>query len=174
MSTEIDKAIASADLNAFGWQMGNYSHSTPFTSHIFYVRDFHNDQVHLFTIGQQDFDSARINLDRPISVYVDVVARLIKKNSGNKEVPQKDAAQLCNGLVGYIKNTGAYRLWTGLASADERMHAVINLYRLRDGSAMLRPFIIRHDELMLTPADVSGYTSHVSSIDRARHPEWFK
>lgn len=173
MSKEIDRAIASANLNAYGWKIGNHIHSTPFTSHVFYIRDYRDNQIHLVTVGQKDFDSARVNQNIPISSHVNAIGQLIKKCS-KKGMSQKDAGGFSLALVGYIKNTGSYRQWITYASADERMHVVINLYGQKNGLIMLRPFILSYDELMLTPADVTQYTDQVNSMDKKQHPKWFK
>ncbi|HEC8324798.1 TPA: hypothetical protein RG501_RS13195 [Providencia rettgeri] len=172
MSNSIDKDIAAANLNAFGWKLGNHIHSTPFNSHVFYLRDFRDGQIHLLTVGQQDFNSARTNLDMPIGSHVEAIAQLIKK-SGKKALSQKNAGALSFALVNYIKSTGAYRQWATLASPDERMHAVMNLYSQKNGLVRLRPFIVRHDELMLTPNDVMQSTEQIFVMDKARNPDWF-
>ncbi|ENY6785225.1 hypothetical protein ACF1CY_002689 [Providencia rettgeri] len=173
MTAIIDKQISAANLNAFGWQLGDHIHSIPFTSHVFYLRDYRDDQVHLVTIGQRDFDSARTNLDVPIGAHVEAIAQLIKK-SRKKALSQKHAGALSFALVNYIKNTGAYRQWLTLISPGERMHAVMNIYSQKNGLVRLRPFIVRHDELMMTPNDVMQSTEQIFVMDKARNPEWFR
>lgn len=172
MSKMIDKQISAANLNAFGWQLGDYIHSTPFTSHVFYLRDLRDNQLHLLTVGQQEFNSARTNVDMPIGAHVEAIAQLIKK-SGKKALSKKNAGALSFALVNYIKSTGAYRQWLTLAPSGERMHAIMNIYSQKNGLVRLRPFIVRHDELMLTPNDVMQSTEQIFTMDKARNPDWF-
>ncbi|EPZ2110244.1 hypothetical protein BX50_17660, partial [Escherichia coli O145:NM str. 2010C-3521] len=74
-------------------------------------------------------------------------------------------------LVGYAKSTETYRSWRRVSGATERLHMVINIYA---GSELLRPFIARAPETVLTTQELLVFSSQVKSMDVSNHPEWFR
>ncbi|KGM26709.1 hypothetical protein KS18_18605 [Photorhabdus luminescens] len=126
--------------------MDAFNHSNPFESHVIYVRDYRNDHIRLFTIKQADFDTIKL----PLHLTSDTLAP---------------------ALVGYTKSTETYRSWRRVSGATERLHMVINIYA---GSGLLRPFIARAPEIVLTTQEVLVFSSQVKNMDVSNHPEWFR
>ena len=48
---------------------------------------------------------------------------------------------------------------------------IINIYA---GSGLLRPFIARAQETVLTTQEVLVFSSQVKDLDISNHPEWFR
>ncbi len=58
-----------------------------------------------------------------------------------------------------------------MSGVGERLHMVINIYA---GSGLLRPFIARAQETVLTTQEVLVFSSQVKDLDISNHPEWFR
>ncbi|PHM72352.1 hypothetical protein Xekj_00631 [Xenorhabdus sp. KJ12.1] len=174
MTKEIDKEISKHNLSAFGWKIGNFNHSTPFTSNFIYIRDFRYKHMQLFTVSQKDFNELKQEKHIPIYECVNFITQIMKKLSKKKNLNAMENKTIAPILVHYIKNSGCFAQWRSQSSFDERLHMVINIYYERkDNVARLRPFICRPDDLMLTAADFLEYTSNIKIKDEINHPEWF-
>lgn len=169
MKFDYDKSVSNAHLEAAGWDMDAFNHSSPFESHVIYVRDYRSDHTRLFTIKQSDFDSVKLPLLTP-EMLASVVAEFVSKAAKGK-MNIKESANLASALVGYAKSTETYRSWRSVSGATERLHMIINIYA---DSGLLRPFIYRAPQTVLTTQEVLAFSSQVKNIDAANHPEWFK
>lgn len=58
-----------------------------------------------------------------------------------------------------------------MSEETERLHMIINIYA---GSGLLRPFIARAPETVLTIQEVQAFSSQVKNMDVSNHPEWFR
>ncbi|ERT15013.1 hypothetical protein [Photorhabdus temperata] len=170
MEFDYDKSVSSAHLEAAGWGMDAFNHSGPFESHVIYVRDYRNDHVRLFTIKQTDFDTIKMPLHLTSDMLASVVAEFVSKAAKGK-LNTKESDTLAPALVGYTKSTETYRSWRRVSGAKERLHMIINIYA---GSGLLRPFIARTTETVLTTKEMLVLSSQVKNMDTANHPEWFK
>ncbi|MCV5855907.1 hypothetical protein OFN53_35355, partial [Escherichia coli] len=83
----------------------------------------------------------------------------------------KESDTLAPALVGYAKSTETYRSWRRVSGTTERLHMVINIYA---GSGLLRPFIARAPETVLTTQELLVFSSQVKNMDVSNHPEWFR
>lgn len=55
-----DKDFSSLTVEQYGWNLGVFNHSTPFTSHFIYVYDCYKQYVGLISISQEDFNTTKI------------------------------------------------------------------------------------------------------------------
>lgn len=170
MEFNYDKSVSSAHLEAAGWGMDAFNHSNPFDSHVIYVRDYGNDHIRLFTIKQGDFDTIKLPLHLTSDMLASVIAEFVSKAAKGK-LNTKESDTLAPTLVCYAKSTEAYRRWRLVSEETERLHMIINIYA---GSGLLRPFIARAPETVLTIQEVQAFSSQVKNMDVSNHPEWFK
>lgn len=176
MVDEIDKDISKHNLSAYGWDMGVFNHSTPFTSHVIYIRDFRNKQIQLFTISVNDFQQLEVKENIETGECVNFIAQIMKKLSKNKKLNSIEDQALVPILVHYIKNTRSYAHWRTGNSTDERLHMCMNIYYNGKGdpnSVRLRPFIALPPGVMLTVDEFKDCTTTAHDTDRKNHPEWF-
>lgn len=177
MTTEIDKEISKHNLSAFGWQIGEFNHSTPFNSHVIYIRDFRYKHQQLFTVAQKDFYELKPKEDLPTDECVNFIVQIIKKLGKKKRLDDVENRALVPILIHYIKNTRVFAQWRSQASPDDRLHMVMNIYydgKTNAKAARLRPFITMPETLMLTTDEFLDCTTRVYNTDRSNHPEWFK
>ncbi|HAE1244712.1 TPA_asm: hypothetical protein G2922_24670, partial [Salmonella enterica subsp. enterica serovar Typhimurium] len=40
--------------------LGEFNHSTPFTSHFIYITDYHKDNTWMISLSQEDFNTTKI------------------------------------------------------------------------------------------------------------------
>lgn len=177
MTDEIDKEISKHNLSAYGWKMGEFNHSTPFDSHVIYLRDFRYKHQQLFTVAQKDFYQLKVKEDLPKDECVNFIAQIIKKLAKKKKMNEVENQAIVPIMVHYIKSTRVFDQWRSQASPDTRLHMVMNIYH--DGTAnanavRLRPFIVMPDAVMLTVAEFLNCTSQVHDADKKNHPEWFR
>ncbi|EHQ7937243.1 MULTISPECIES: hypothetical protein [Gammaproteobacteria] len=170
MELDYDKLVSNAHLEAAGWGMDAFNHSNPFESHVIYVRDYRNDHIRLFTIKQADFDTIKQPLHLTSDMLASVIAEFISK-AAKGTLNTKESNTLAPALVGYAKSTETYRSWRRVSGVGERLHMVINIYA---GSGLLRPFIARAQETVLTTQEVLVFSSQVKDLDISNHPEWFR
>ena len=170
MEFDYDKSVSNAHLEAAGWGINAFNHSSPFESHVVYVRDYRNDHIRLFTINQRDFDTINIPLDITSDMQASVIAKLVF-TAARRELNTKESNTLALALVGYAKSTETYRSWRRVSGTTERLHMVINIYA---GSGLLRPFIARAPETVLTTQELLVFSSQVKNMDVSNHPEWFR
>nr|WP_222941675.1 hypothetical protein [Xenorhabdus sp. TS4] len=150
--------------------MDAFNHSNPFESHVIYIHDYRNDHIRLFTIKQADFDTINQPLHFTSDMLASVIAEFVSKAAKGK-LNAKESDKLAPTLVGYAKSTETYRSWRRVSGVTERLHMVINIYA---GSGVLKPFIARAHETVLTTQEVMAFSSQVKSMDVSNHPEWFK
>ena len=177
MTNQIDKEISKYNLSAFGWQLGEFNHSTPFNSHVIYLRDFRSKHQQLFTVAQKDFYELKLKEDLPKDECVNFIAQIIKKLAKKKKLNEVERQAIVPIMVHYIKSTRVFAQWRSQASPDTRLHMVMNIYH--DGTTnanavRLRPFIVMPDAVMLTAMEFLDCTSRVYNTDKKTHPEWFK
>ncbi|MBZ3672417.1 hypothetical protein JT305_10055 [Salmonella enterica subsp. enterica serovar Senftenberg] len=169
MEFDYDKSVSNAHLEAAGWGMDAFNHSNPFESHVIYVRDYRNDHIRLFTIKKADFDTIKLPLHLTSDMLASVIAEFVSKAAKGVEYEESDT--LAPALVGYAKSTETYRSWRRVSGTTERLHMVINIYA---GSGLLRPFIARAPETVLTTQELLVFSSQVKNMDVSNHPEWFR
>lgn len=172
-----DKDFSSITVEQYGWNLGVFNHSTPFTSHFIYVYDFYKDYIGLISISQEDFNNTKVSTSLSIHMCVAKLGKIFKKMSKNKVLSQTEEAELAPLIINYVKQTMTFRQWVLKSEINERMHFIINIYGSKEdkrGEVVLRPFIINPDSLILTPAEVIEMNSQVVKADRQRHPEWFR
>lgn len=171
-----DEEFSSITVGQYGWNVGKFNHSTPFTSHFIYVTDYHKNNTWMISISQEDFDRTKISVSLSLDVCVAKLGQILKKMSNRIGISQTEEAELAPLLTNYIKQTMTFREWQRRAEVNQRMHFLINIYgkKERKGDVVLRPFIVNPDALMFTPAEVIQFNSQVVKVDRQRHPEWFR
>ncbi|AMX16952.1 hypothetical protein A4X18_25765 (plasmid) [Escherichia coli] len=150
--------------------MDAFNQSNPFESHVIYVRDYRNDHIRLFTIKKADFDTIKLPLYLTSDMLASVIAEFVSKAAKGK-LNTKESDTLAPALVGYAKSTETYRSWRRVSGATERLHMVINIYA---GFGLLRPFIARAPETVLTTQELLVFSSQVKNMDVSNHPEWFR
>ncbi|HGW1490602.1 TPA: hypothetical protein ACNPUU_002820 [Escherichia coli] len=166
MEFDYDKSVSSAHLEAAGWGINAFNHSSPFESHVFYVRDYRNDHIRLFTVNQADFDTIKLPLDLTSDMQASVIAELAS-TAAKRELNAEESNFMALALVGYTKSTETYRSWRRVSGATERLHMVINIYA---GSGLLRPFIARAPETVLTTQEVLVFSSQVKNMHGCIQP----
>lgn len=164
-----DRDVSFAHLEGAGWNMGMHSHSNPFDCHMLYVRDYRTDHVELFTVSRSDFD--RIRLDVGAGELSPLVVELVARRQQGTLSDEEERSFL-PAMVGYIKATSTFRQWRSLASAQERLHAVLCIYP--ENGCMLRPFILRESGTVVSSDNVVRLTDQVRATDLQRHPEWHR
>ncbi|MCW9656107.1 hypothetical protein ORL99_29955, partial [Klebsiella oxytoca] len=105
MTNQIDKEISKYNLSAFGWQLGEFNHSTPFNSHVIYLRDFRSKHQQLFTVAQKDFYEFKLKEDLPKDECVNFIAQIIKKLAKKKKLNEVERQAIVPIMVHYIKST---------------------------------------------------------------------
>ncbi|EEX1007486.1 hypothetical protein D3981_005564, partial [Escherichia coli] len=111
-----------------------------------------------------------------INHVVSKIECILNKLNKNNAVTSEENNELKLLLISYIKKTKSYALWRKQTVMDMRLHMLINIYQdvLAGGDkVMLRPVLINPDAIMLTPDEVSDYSSHVLNIDQQNNPDWF-
>lgn len=175
---EIDKEISKHNLSAFGWGLDDYKHSTPFTSHVIYIRDFRNGGLRLFTLSQKEFNELKVNEKVSIGDCVNFIGLFMRRLSENKKISDLEIQALAPTLCNYIKLSKTYAEWRKRASYDTRLHLVMNIYKSSESvdpdAISLRPFVLFPESVMLTAQEVLQYTDQVKMSDKERHPEWFR
>ncbi|HAZ7869357.1 TPA: hypothetical protein J7103_002585 [Escherichia coli] len=126
MTKEIDKEMSEQLLRSLGWKMEGFNHSTPFTSHVFYIRDFRYKHQQLFTVAKDDFYSPNIIDNSPIGDYVNFIGQVMKKIAKKKSLTEMDKRGIAPVLINYIKNTQSFKQWRDISEPDERLHCVLN------------------------------------------------
>nr|WDS96525.1 hypothetical protein VW1E2_00059 [Enterobacter sp.] len=171
-----DKELSSNTVRQYGWNLGEFNHSTPFTSHFIYITDYHKDKIWMISISQDDFNKTKISTLLSLDVCVAKLGQILKKMSNNVGITQTEETELAPLLTNYIKQTMTFREWQSRTSEDQRLHFLINIYGAKkdNGEVVLRPFIVNPEALMLTPGDVTEFNSQVIEVDRQRHPGWFR
>ncbi|WP_249528559.1 hypothetical protein [Escherichia coli] len=56
-----DKELSSNTVSQYGWNLGEFNHSTPFTSHFIYITDYHKDNTWMISLSQEDFNTTKIS-----------------------------------------------------------------------------------------------------------------
>ncbi|MGS3866359.1 hypothetical protein ACEWKF_22655 [Escherichia coli] len=46
-----DKELSSNTVSQYGWNLGEFNHSTPFTSHFIYITDYHKDNTWMISLS---------------------------------------------------------------------------------------------------------------------------
>ncbi|WP_447886158.1 hypothetical protein [Serratia fonticola] len=177
MTIDIDKEISKHNLEAYGWKMGEFNHSTPFDSHVIYIRDFRYKHQQLFCVSQKDFYQLKIKEDIQTDECVNFISQIMKKQGKKDKLDEVETRAIVPILVHYIKITRVYAQWRNQASPDDRLHMVLNIYsdgKAKPDSVRLRPFIVLPDAVMLTADEFMEYTTQVYNTDRKNHPEWFR
>lgn len=171
-----DKEFSLHTVGQYGWNLGEYNHSTPFNSHFIYVTDYHKNNTWMISIAQDDFNRTKISTALSMEVCVAKLGQALKKISRNLGITQTEETELAPLLTNYIKQTMTFREWERRTDANQRLHFLINIYGAKDdnGEVVLRPFIVNPDALMLTPWEVNEFNSQVIEVDRQRHPGWFR
>ncbi|SPW71339.1 Uncharacterised protein [Escherichia coli] len=54
-----DKELSSNTVSQYGWNLGEFNHSTPFTSHFIYITDYHKDNTWMISLSQEDFNTTK-------------------------------------------------------------------------------------------------------------------
>lgn len=172
-----DEEFSSLTVEQYGWNLGIFNHSTPFTSHFIYVYDFYKQYVGLISISQEDFNTTKISTSLSLNMCVAKLGKILKRMSNKKALSQREEAELAPLIINYVKQTMTFRQWVSNSELNQRMHFIINIYGSKDdkkGEVVLRPLILNPNALILTPAEVIEINSQIIELDRLRHPEWFR
>lgn len=163
---DFDIEVSKAHLESAGWSLDNFFHSNPFNCHFVYVRDYRSNHVELFTINRADFET----IDTPYQAVelAGALAQTMRQRLGRKCLGN-EAQLLTSILSSYLKQTKTFRIWKNQVGADARLHALINIY----STDVVRPFIARVLDTVLSVEEVLSSTDGVREMDMANHPEWF-
>lgn len=169
---EFEKIVSQAHLNASGWDLDSFLHSSPFDCHYFYVHDIDSKDVRLFSIKRSDFNAAPVPVNVPMPALAFFVAESLEKLRQGKLNPIEDSAFLPK-LISYAKGTQSYASWR--KQGKLRLHFILNVYRSLQGpeKALLRPLVANSDEVVLPAADMMSLSKQVIGMDKVKHPEWF-
>lgn len=173
----IDKEISKYNLEAYGWSLREFNHSTPFSSNFIYFMDWRSKSSRIFCVSQDDFNKTKISTSLSLNHVVAKLECILNKFAHGKALTPVENNEFVPLLINYIKQTRSYTLWRQQSTTDMRLHMLINIYRdVKAGGTkvMLRPFIINPETIMLTPDEVSEFTSQVKVIDQQNHPDWFR
>lgn len=170
---DFNKEVTAAHLNATGWVLDNclVAAATPFDSHFFYIRDFRDESVRLYSVTLAAFDLVRIPAEYPVELVDHLVSLLSRISSGELEIAATSA--FCELLTLYVKTTRTYCVWQGMMKASDRFHMVINIYPAGSNSVSLRPFMISSETPVASLEQVLSTSSDVARLDRITHPQWF-
>jgi len=178
MTKEIDKEISEHTLSSYGWKLNEHIHSTIFTSHVIYIRDFRYDHHQLFSVAQKDFYSPDVVDSSPTGDYVNFIGQIMKKCAKNKPLNEIEKRGIAPVLINYIKHTKTFNAWRSMVPPDERLHMIMNIYHYKAAgnkdNIHLRPFIVKPSTLLLHSSDFIEYTKQVYQNDRVRNPQWFR
>ena len=117
----IDFEISKAHLEATGWSLNQFERSNPFDCHAVYVYDFRFQTPELFTFPIND----RI-VEQPAQVLATVLEQWMKKRH-RKKLKGRERRALPGVIADYVKASQSYRAWLTRKSANDRMHAFIDL-----------------------------------------------
>ncbi len=173
---DVDKEISKSHLKSAGWKVDLCNKSNPFESHMFYIHDYAHGMVRLITVLNEDFHQISLSgIPKELSPnsLSTVIASLMKKVSSNSLTTEEELI-LVPALVGYIKSTQTYRQWVSECKANERLHALLNIYPADNGEYVVRPFIAKCGNTVMTVEEVINATNHVFQFDFSSHPDWFE
>ncbi|MBO1897710.1 hypothetical protein HNW13_018385 [Shewanella sp. BF02_Schw] len=171
MDIDIDQEISKAHLNAAGWDLVNYSDSTPFDSVVFYIVDFSLGLVKLILFNQLKFDE--IKSFPMVSLVGSISERILNWSNNRLSISQQGA--LCYELNCYLHETQTLALYKqNYVSNDgvKNLHVGFNLYRQNKSSKLsMRPFIIGNDCRIRSTNEIVDVARHVRSLDATNRPE---
>lgn len=173
----IDKEISRCTMEGFGWNLGEFNHATPVSSHFVYFRDWRFKKTWLVSLSQNDFNNTRVTTKVNFEGVVAGVSTIINKIVRSQKLSPEENETYAPLLTNYIKQTQSFQAWRRQVSSDQRLHFIINVYadsKFNNDAVTLRPFIINADGVMLSSAEVEEYTAHVQRGDKQKHPEWFR
>ncbi|MCG0456693.1 hypothetical protein L6R44_11300 [Enterobacter cloacae complex sp. ECC445] len=173
----IDKEISKITMEGFGWNLDEFNHATPVTSHFVYFRDWCFKKTWLVSLAQNDFNNTKITTAVNFGDVVAGVATIINKIVRGQTLSPEENEAYAPLLTNYIKQTQSYQAWRRQFSSDQRLHFIINVYadsKIKKNAVKLRPFIINSYEIMLRSEEVEEYTAQVQRVDKQKHPEWFR
>lgn len=173
----IDKEISKYTMEGFGWNLDEFNHATPVTSHFVYFRDWRFKKTWLVSLAQNDFNNTRVTTKVDFEGVVAGVATIINKIVRSQNLSPDENEAYAPLLTNYIKQTQSFQAWRRQVNSDQRLHFIINVYadsKFNNDAVKLRPFIINADGVMLSSAEVEEYTANVQRGDRQKHPEWFR
>jgi hypothetical protein len=169
MTLNDELAIATAHLDAAGWGLLDFAGPSIFDVHAIYVRDFRSGRLKLFCMEKALFSEA-LKAEK-MSVMVAVITNLIPGAIDNS-LSESKLNLLSKSLHDYIRSTTTYELWRMQAMHGDRLHAVVNIYPC-GGLPVLRPFVMRTADILLSPAEVTMASLDASIVDQHNHPDWF-
>lgn len=172
MSFNVDKKVSKSHLSASGWGMDDFYQASPSDSHFVYVCDYRNNQIKLFSILKSDLQDTTHHTLIPSGVLAGCVAELILEVAG-KPLSHNDYSKLAAALLGYIKSTQTYRIWSQKSEPDSRMHCLLNIYPAQGGGEYLRPVMLKSKSTIVDAEQVINQSSEVRKIDMKNHPEQF-
>lgn len=178
MSADSDKQTSTEKVEKYGWRLDMHNHSTPYTSHFFYIRDFRYKHTRIFSVGMKSFHELQREELISRDECVNFIAEIMKKFSKKKRLNDIEQKAIVPVLVNYTRQTKNYEVWRMAQSQETRLHMVINIYHDRRIAAanavVIRPFIAVPDGVMHTADDIMSLTAQVHDIDRQNNPDWFK
>nr|ASU05743.1 hypothetical protein ECSA44_05659 [Escherichia coli]AYM49508.1 hypothetical protein EPNHJBFF_00125 [Salmonella sp.] len=74
-----DKELSSNTVSQYGWNLGEFNHSTPFTSHFIYITDYHKDNTWMISLSQEDFNTTKISTSLSLDACVSMLGKILKK-----------------------------------------------------------------------------------------------
>ncbi|HEC5165723.1 TPA: hypothetical protein R3U69_002249 [Escherichia coli] len=172
----VDKDISKYAMQKFGWNLEDFNHSTPVSSHFVYFRDWRVNKTWLISLSQKDFNNTKITTNVSFNDVVAGLATILNKLVRSKTLNLKEKEAYASLLINYIKQTQSFHVWRSQVDSDQRLHFIINIYadsKFSKDAVKLRPFIINPEDMMLSSFEIEAYTSQVQQVDKQKHPEWF-
>lgn len=177
MSQESDKAISKEKIENYGWRLGEHNHSTPLTSHIFYIRDFRFKHTQIFTASVSSMAEVLKMEKIPRDECVNFIGEIMRKVSKHKKLNDIERRSIVPVLINYTIQTKNYEVWRTRSAAEQRLHLIINIYRDKTQSASnavaVRPFIVEPEGIMHSAKEILGLTQSVYEHDRRQNSSWF-
>tara|TARA_R110002050_G_scaffold253743_1_gene391970 strand:+ start:363 stop:911 length:549 start_codon:yes stop_codon:yes gene_type:complete len=169
---DIDLEISTAHLNASGWELIDYSDSTPFDSIVFYIVDFSLGLVKLISFNQQKFYDIK---SFPMTSLVGNISMRTLSWSKDNHLSKSEQSALCYELNCYLHQTQTLSLYKRkYPSVDgiRNLHVVFNLYRQSESTKLsMRPFIIGNDCRMRSPKEIIDVAREVRTLDASNRPD---
>ena len=157
--------------NLGGWVISDNLTDGIENCHLIYVCDYRTNDHQLIGIRKADFDTQHFSY--PIESFCSSVCELTPRSIQSMLTPHEQLV-FHSALVGYIKLTQSYSVWSQSAKENDTLHAILNIYPSNQGfNPYLRPVMLNADDLIMSVDHIKEISAEVRGIDKQNHPEWF-
>lgn len=111
-------------------------------------------------------------MEQPAQVLATVLEQWMKKRH-RKKLKGRERRALPGVIADYVKASQSYRAWLTRKSANDRMHAFINIYGDKGVPTLVRPFMSVDSRPVIPVEEVISHAESAREMDLENHPEWF-